>query len=188
LAVNVEVVTRFALLLLPAALFIGACGDSPPPARSVDGAPRMLPAEPAAQVTALDRSPASLAGTVHGHPALVSLWASWCTACADEFPALNRLSTSAAQNGGMVVGVAVGDSNDIVREIARREQLRYTVFVDTEFKLADALGQRNVPTTLVVDRDGRIVYVGGALDERALSAFRRVMSGEVADGSREASR
>ncbi len=118
----------------------------------------------------------------------MSLWASWCTACSDEFPALNRLSAVAAQHGAIVVGVAVGDSNDTVQDIARREQLRYTLFVDSDFKLADALGQRNVPATLVVDRDGHIVYVGGALDERALDAFRRAMSDEEHVSARAASR
>jgi peroxiredoxin len=148
----------------------------------------MLPAGENAAVTTPERSPANLATTVQGHPALVSFWASWCTACTDEFPALNRLSTVASQHGAMVVGVAVGDSSDTVREIARREQLRYTLFVDSEFKLADALGQRNVPATIVVDRDGRIVYAGGALDERALSEFRRVMDAEEHPATREASR
>jgi peroxiredoxin len=151
-----------------------------------DGAPRMLPES--ALVTTPARAPANLASTVHGHPALVSMWASWCTACSDEFPALNRLSVVAAQRGAMVVGVAVGDSSDTVQEIARREQLRYTLFVDSEFKLADALGQRNVPATLVVDRDGRIVYAGGALDERALSVFKKVMDAEEHAPTREASR
>jgi peroxiredoxin len=149
----------------------------------------MLPAADSAAVTTPDRNPVNLATTLSGHPALISLWASWCTACMDEFPALNRLSTVASQHGAMVVGVAVGDSSDTVREIARREQLRYALFVDSEFKLADALGQRNVPATLVVDREGRIVYAGGALDERALTVFRHVMEdAEDHPLTREASR
>jgi hypothetical protein len=32
-----------------------------------------------------------------------------------------------------------------------------------------------VPTTLVVDRAGHVVYSGGALDERALAAFRTAL-------------
>jgi len=48
---------------------------------------------------------------------------------------------------------------------------------DGEFKLSDALGQRRVPATLVLDRGGRVVYSGGALDEQALAAFRAALGG-----------
>ena len=41
--------------------------------------------------------------------------------------------------------------------------------------LADALGQRRVPATLVVDRSGRVVYRGEALDEGSLAAFRKAL-------------
>jgi hypothetical protein len=45
--------------------------------------------------------------------------------------------------------------------------------VDPNFALADALGERRVPATLVVDRSGHIVYRGGALDGAGLAALRR---------------
>jgi hypothetical protein len=57
----------------------------------------------------------------------------------------------------------------------KAHQLAYVTLVDERFALTDALGERRVPTTLVVDGSGRIVYRGGALDEAALSALRRVV-------------
>jgi hypothetical protein len=47
--------------------------------------------------------------------------------------------------------------------------------LDEDFRVADALGQRDVPATLVVDRGGRIVYRGDALDSASLVAFRRTL-------------
>jgi hypothetical protein len=51
----------------------------------------------------------------------------------------------------------------------------YLQLVDEDFRLADALGQRRVPATIVVDRGGRIVYWGEAIDPASLAAFRGAM-------------
>jgi peroxiredoxin len=106
-----------------------------------------------------------------GRPALVSFWATWCDACAAEFGALNRLDTDARRRRGVVIGIAVGESPEKVAEFVRGRGLRYAQIVDEDFKLADALGERRVPATLVIDRAGRVVFRGGSLDEQALHAF-----------------
>jgi hypothetical protein len=51
----------------------------------------------------------------------------------------------------------------------------YLQLVDEDVLLADALGQRSVPATLVVDRSGRIVYRGDALSAEGLAAFRNAL-------------
>jgi peroxiredoxin len=117
-----------------------------------------------------------LARVAQGRVVLVSLWATWCEACSKEFDALNRLSTGAASRGdALVVGVAVGESRETVDAFVHRHRVHYAQLVDEDFRLADALGQRDVPATLVVDRSGHIVFRGEALDRDALSAFRRTL-------------
>lgn len=145
---------------------------SAPPRPALDGValPRVPVLTFANETTRLD-------AMVTGKVALVSLWATWCESCAAEFDALNRLDERVRPSGGMVVGVAVGESRARVVDFARQRQLRYPQLVDEEFKLADALGQRRLPSTLVVDRAGRVVFSGGALDERALAAFRAALEG-----------
>jgi peroxiredoxin len=130
---------------------------------------------PVALVT-FDGAPARLEATAAGKPALVSFWATWCDACMAELDALNRLDERARQGGGMVIGVAVGEPRKTAAAFATQRGLRYAQLSDEEFKLADALGQRKLPATLVLDREGRVVFVGGALDERALAAFRGALA------------
>lgn len=112
-----------------------------------------------------------------GKVALVSFWAPWCDSCVAELDALNRLDDRARRSGGLVIGVAVGETPASAAAFASNHQMRYPQLVDEDYKLTDALGQRRVPTTLVIDRTGRIVYSGGALDERALAAFRAALGG-----------
>lgn len=61
----------------------------------------------------------------------------------------------------------------------QRRALPWAQLVDERFQLADQLGQTRVPATLVLDRDGRVVYRGGAFDEAALAAFRRALADGV---------
>lgn len=160
-------------LLLLLVAFSAGCAAAP---RLRPGAPIRLPATlPPVELLTIDGAPARLNATVSGRVALISLWATWCQACVAEIDSLNRLATAASERGALVLAVAVGEGLRTVAEFARRRGLHYQQLVDLHFRLADALGQRRVPTTLVLDRAGRVVFVGGALDGAALGALRDLL-------------
>jgi peroxiredoxin len=131
---------------------------------------------PAVPLKKLDDQATRLEEAAGGKPALVSFWATWCDACVAEMDALNRLDDRARASGGLVIGVAVGESRDAAAAFVRQRGLRYAQLVDEHLALADALGQKRLPATLVLDRQGKVVFVGGALDDRALAAFRSAMT------------
>ncbi len=159
---------RHGLSVLAISCLLPSCA---PREAARDKAPSSLPATP---VQTLDGGATDLAGVLRGRPALVSLWATWCDTCIQEAPALNRLEAEARKAGdALVVGVAIGETPDAVRDFAKTRKLVYTQLVDPDFRLADTLGERQVPATLVVDRTGHIVFRGKSLDEGSLSAFRR---------------
>ena len=120
----------------------------------------------------------TLRAALSGKPALVSLWAPWCAPCVREQPALERLSRAAAACGGLVVAVAVGETPDTVATFARTRGLTFRQLADERFQLADALGQRRIPATVVLDRAARIVFTGEALDAGASAA----LSGAIGPG------
>ncbi len=150
---------------------IGCAGGVPAaPARAASTLPE-------AQVLTLDGAPTDLAAAIRGRAALVNLWATWCDTCVGEIDALKRLaSQTSGRSDALVVGVAVGETPAVVSAFARDREMRYLQLVDEDFRLTDALGQRHVPATLVIDRAGRIVYRGDALDAAGLAAFRGAMS------------
>jgi peroxiredoxin len=131
---------------------------------------------PSVPLVTLDGTATDLPSLLRGRVAIVSLWATWCDGCAAEIDALERLHTQAAARAdAVVVGVSVGEARGRVAAFARKRRLSYAQLVDEEFHLADALGEPRVPATLVVDRDGRIVFRGGALDPASLAAFRSAL-------------
>ena len=155
----------------------GDHAEAPRPAAPAGGTEgRSLPVVSLLSLDSGDR-PTRLEQVAGGRVALVSFWATWCEACAAEFDALNRLDARARPNGGVVIGVSVGEPREKAAEFARQRGLRYAQLFDEKLALADALGQKRLPATLVLDRQGKVVFVGGALDERALAAFRVAMGG-----------
>lgn len=131
---------------------------------------------PQASLRALDASGQDLGAALAGRPALLSLWATWCEACQKERPDLDKLDAWSKSHGGVVVGVAVGESVEKVKTFATEHRMPYAILVDEDFRLADALGEKRVPATLVIDKTGHIVHTGGALDERSADVFRRLVA------------
>jgi thiol-disulfide isomerase/thioredoxin len=147
--------------------------DCTPPTRPAVQAATSLPLTP---LVTLDGTATDLATVLHGRVAVVSFWATWCDACVSEIDALKRLEAQAgARIDAVVVSVAVGERRETVAAFARRVGLPYAQLVDESFRLADALGQERVPATLVINRSGRIVFRGGALDPAGLAAFRSAL-------------
>jgi len=113
----------------------------------------------------------TLRSALGGKPALVSLWAPWCAPCVREQPALERLARAAQACGGAVVAVAVGEAPETVASFARSRGLTFRQLADDRFTLADALGRRRIPALMVLDRAGRVVFSGEALDANATAAL-----------------
>ena len=162
-------------LLIALSVALAAAGCTTAPAA---GPPSSAPAElPVVSLATLAGDRTDVERLAEGRVALVSFWATWCESCQREMEALNRLHAATAESrDAVVIGVDVGEEPEAVAEFARRRGLRYAQLVDERFELADAVGQRRVPCTLVLDRGGRIVFRGEALDARALEALRRAIA------------
>ncbi len=156
------------LIAFAAALAPGCAGVPSAPASTVQAT-----SLPSARLVMLDGTPTDLGTAIHGRVAFVNFWATWCDTCVGEVEGLKRLDAlTTGRADALVVGVAVGEEPATVAAFARARHMGYLQLVDRDFLLVDALGQRNVPATLVVDRSGRIVYRGDALSAEGLAAFR----------------
>jgi cytochrome c biogenesis protein CcmG, thiol:disulfide interchange protein DsbE len=174
---------RLPLLTIWIAIALGAgCGGarSAVPSSRLSGAPSPC-AEgqaciPRTPLVELDGRTTDLPSVIQGRAAIVSFWATWCDACSREIPVLERLhSLASARDDGLVVGVAVGEPRAAVAAFIRDRGVRTPQLVDETYQLADALGERRVPSTLVIDRAGRVVFREGALDAAGLAVFRQVI-------------
>jgi cytochrome c biogenesis protein CcmG/thiol:disulfide interchange protein DsbE len=109
-----------------------------------------------------------------GKVVVLSFWASWCGPCRKEAPVLNRLHGS----GITVVGLGVEDKPaDVLQREARALGARYAVGRPAPGVL-ERLQVSSVPTTYVLDPQGRIVFAAaGLVPESELQAAVRKAGG-----------
>jgi cytochrome c biogenesis protein CcmG/thiol:disulfide interchange protein DsbE len=108
---------------------------------------------------AADGSDRSFDGT-RGKVTLVNFWATWCSPCKKELPDLVELSKAYAGRGFAVVGVATDrtpNAGELVSDFVRKYSIPYQVLLSTQ-EMEDAFSNvREMPTSFLVDRDGKIL-------------------------------
>ncbi len=114
---------------------------------------------------------ADLDGKLHelvsfkGKLIVVNFWATWCPPCRREMPSLERLRQQLGDSGLEVIAVDVGE--DVETVFAFTGQLdpapTFPMLLDKNSAVAQQWKVRGLPTTFVVDTDGRVIYraVGG---------------------------
>jgi thiol-disulfide isomerase/thioredoxin len=94
-----------------------------------------------------------------GRPVILNIWATWCSPCRREMPALDRLQAELGKTGLVVLPLSIDRKGaSVVRQFYRDLGLvALGVYVDPSGEAAGAVGAMGLPTTLLIDRDGREV-------------------------------
>ena len=102
-----------------------------------------------------------------GRVVLINFWATWCPPCRAEMPELVRLQKEYEARGLQVIGVTQPPyARGVVRRLARRFKINYPIVYGTrETALAFGAGEV-LPTTVVIDREGRVrAHILGILEQ-----------------------
>ena len=105
-----------------------------------------------------------------GEDVVLNFWFASCPPCRKEAPDLQQLSDEFADQGVQFVGVNVRDQADTSLAFAEKFDVTYPSIVDTndgavQLALAGTIAPNAVPTTIVLDSEGRIAArILGGLD------------------------
>lgn len=99
--------------------------------------------------------PADLRGKV----VLLNLWATWCAPCVEEMPALDRLQARLGGDGFEVVALSLdrGGREQVEPFFDKLGIGSLAVYLDTGGASMKALSPRGLPTSILLDREGREV-------------------------------
>ena len=119
----------------------------------------------------LDGNPVRLSD-LKGQVVLINFWATWCPPCVREMPRLVRVSEAYRDQGLVVLGIntTYQDDRAKVAQFARDQRISYPVLLDVTGEVGQLYPARLLPTTYLIDRDGRIVHTKvGEVDEATLT-------------------
>lgn len=92
-----------------------------------------------------------------GQVVLVNLWATWCIPCRAEMPALDRLQGLRGSKDFAVVAIAQdrGGRAKVEKFLSDTNAGQLKPYLDTTMKSGRAWGAIGLPTSILIDRQGR---------------------------------
>ena len=166
------------LLRKPAPRIATLTPDTPAEAVRLQSLGALKPVEPPRAVPPL--SFVDAAGTTRrlgddaGRGVVLNLWATWCAPCVAEMPSLAVLARQGAAAGLVVLPLSSDRGGAAVVERFYRAHgiVGLPVLLDPNGAATEALGARGLPTTLLIDRQGRErARLEGAADWAAAAAL-----------------
>jgi peroxiredoxin len=110
-----------------------------------------------------------------GRVVLVNFWATWCGPCRQEMPHMNRLYEKYRASGFVLLGVNVDEDPKNAASVAAKLGVRFPVLLDTDKKVSKLYELATMPSTVIIDRDGRVRYVHrGYLDGAELTYEKQI--------------
>jgi thiol-disulfide isomerase/thioredoxin len=161
---------RFAVMVMAASIALAGCGAAAGGSSSkTDSSLDVVGltsypvsdrhAAPALTGKTFDGSQLSLRTVGLGKVVVLNVWASWCGPCRQESPMLGAAAKTYAAKGVVFVGIDEADTTSAGRAFAASAGMTYPSFVDPDGGLLSklkVLPQMGIPSTLVLDKDGRI--------------------------------
>ncbi len=103
--------------------------------------------------------------SLRGKVVVVNFWATWCPPCREEMPSLEKLYQATKDKNIEILAINVGENIDDVFSFINsiEPSPSFPILFDTEAKAMEQWKVQGLPTTYIIDTQGRITYkaVGG---------------------------
>ena len=93
-----------------------------------------------------------------GKPVIINFWATWCPPCRAELPSMNRAWQKIKNDGIAMIAINIGEQEDTVFEFASQFPISFMVLLDERADEMKKWPMTGLPTTFILDPEGRIVY------------------------------
>jgi peroxiredoxin len=94
-----------------------------------------------------------------GRPVILNFWATWCAPCRLEMPELQRAQAEFGDEGPVVLTINQEESAERVGEFFDEVGLTLPALLDSDLEVGKAYGAFFLPTTVIVDPDGRVLAI-----------------------------
>ncbi|MFA5410390.1 MAG: redoxin domain-containing protein [Candidatus Omnitrophota bacterium] len=104
-------------------------------------------------------------------PVLLFFWTTWCPFCERELSVLNNAYQNLVKDGIELLAINAGELPDTVTNFIQDFNLAYRVLLDRDTGISSAYGVVGVPTYVLVDKAGNIVFKDNYFPQREYKAL-----------------
>lgn len=93
-----------------------------------------------------------------GKPLIVNFWATWCPPCRAEMPSMQRAWEQVKDEGIAMIAINVGEDADTIFQFSAEHPVEFPLPMDLNSAVVQSWPVKGLPTTFVVDPQGRLAY------------------------------
>jgi cytochrome c biogenesis protein CcmG/thiol:disulfide interchange protein DsbE len=90
-----------------------------------------------------------------GKVVYIDFWASWCGPCRASFPWMNDMHTKYSDQDLVIIAVNLDQEPELAEEFIAEMKPAFRIEYDPKGKLAEQFGVDTMPTSFLIDRDGK---------------------------------
>jgi len=121
-------------------------------------------------------------GDLRGGVVLLDFWASWCIPCRRSFPEVDALHRELQSKGLTVIAVNVDEQQKNAYMFLEKYPHTMTIAFDPKGAVAQAFDLQAMPSSMIVDRRGRIRFTHEGYTDKTISLFRSEVLQLLAEG------
>ena len=92
-----------------------------------------------------------------GRPLIINVWASWCGPCREEMASLERLAWRSESRYFAIIGISTDDDADRAKDLLKEINATISQFIDKDLRMENTLGASQLPLTVLIDGNGRVL-------------------------------
>lgn len=116
-----------------------------------------------------------------GQVVYLDFWASWCGPCRRAFPEVMKLHDEFAEKGLEVLAISLDKAPGPAKQFIAKQGSTFPALFDASQKAAVGYGVRSIPSTVIVDAEGKVAFSMVGFDPRRVAEITEIIETLLAD-------